>query len=89
MLLERRRRQAVSGGYRLTNRLPAEDNVTLVGVGALMPEVLAAAELLTDAGVSAGVVCLTSPDLSPGAPPPALPLRSRSPCSTASWRSVR
>ncbi|MFF0094875.1 pyruvate dehydrogenase [Streptomyces canus] len=63
MLLERRRQQAVAGGYRLANHLPAEDNVTLVGVGALMPEVLAAAERLTDTGVRAGVVCLTSPDL--------------------------
>lgn len=37
--------------------------MTLVGVGAIMPEVLAAADRLVDLGVRAGVVCLTSPDL--------------------------
>ena len=63
MLLERRRQQAIAGGYRLTSHPAAEDDVTLVGVGALMPEVLAAADRLTDTGVRAGVVCLTSPDL--------------------------
>ena len=63
VLLERRRRQVVAGGYRLSSHPAAEDEVTLVGVGALMPEVLAAAEVLGDAGVVAGVVCLTSPDL--------------------------
>lgn len=63
-LLERRRLQAVAGGY----RMPAahgirDEDVTLVGVGAIMPEVLAAAEILVAQGVRAGVVCLTSPDL--------------------------
>ncbi len=63
-LIERRRRQATAGGY----RLPAEhdgagEHVTLVGAGAIMPEVLAAARILADAGIKAGVVCLTSPDL--------------------------
>ncbi|NYD43172.1 transketolase-like TK C-terminal-containing protein [Nocardioides panaciterrulae] len=62
-LLERRRRQAIAGGYRLSPHAPASDEVTLVGVGALMPEVLEAASVLAAAGVSAGVVCLTSPDL--------------------------
>lgn len=62
-LLERRRRQAVAGGYRLTSHDLAAEQVTLVGVGALVPEVVAAAELLAAAGVTAGVVCLTSPDL--------------------------
>ncbi|WP_435745760.1 transketolase-like TK C-terminal-containing protein [Nocardioides sp. SYSU DS0663] len=62
-LLERRRRQAIAGGYRLTNHPAAEDHVTLVGVGALMPEVLDAARVLHTQGVTAGVVCLTSPDL--------------------------
>ncbi len=62
-LLERRRRQAIAGGYRLTSHAPAPDDVTLVGVGALMPEVLEAAAVLSSAGVTAGVVCLTSPDL--------------------------
>ncbi len=62
-LLERRRLQAVAGGYRITDHGPATEQVTLVGVGAIMPEVLAAADLLTEQGVTAGVVCLTSPDL--------------------------
>lgn len=62
-LLERRRRQAVAGGYRLTEHDPATDQVTLVGVGAMLPEVLDAAALLGAHGVIAGVVCLTSPDL--------------------------
>ena len=62
LLLERRRQHAVAGGYRIG---PGEmrDEVTLVGVGAIMPEVLAAARALDSYGVRAGVVCLTSPDL--------------------------
>jgi pyruvate dehydrogenase E1 component len=62
-LLERRRRQAIAGGYRITSHDLAAEQVTLVGVGAMMPEVLAASELLAAEGVTAGVVCLTSPDL--------------------------
>ncbi|WP_111719743.1 transketolase C-terminal domain-containing protein [Homoserinimonas sp. OAct 916] len=61
VLLERRREHVVAGGYRLTTH-PAEQ-VTLVGVGVMMPEVLAAAEQLARIGIIAGVVCLTSPDL--------------------------
>jgi pyruvate dehydrogenase E1 component len=63
VLVERRRSQAVAGGYRITSHDPASEQVTLVGVGAMMPEVLRAAETLADVGVVAGVVCLTSPDL--------------------------
>ncbi|MFB8387886.1 transketolase C-terminal domain-containing protein [Microbacterium sp. NPDC055910] len=62
VLRERRRRQVVAGGYRLVDAGP-DERVTLVGVGAIMPEVLAAAETLEAAGIAAGVVCLTSPDL--------------------------
>lgn len=62
-LLERRRRQAVAGGYRLSRHPASEDDVTLVGVGAIVPEVVAAAGALAAAGVTAGVVVLTSPDL--------------------------
>jgi pyruvate dehydrogenase E1 component len=62
-LLERRRKQAIAGGYRITEQNGAPDDVTLVGVGAIMPEVLAAASALTKTGIKAGVVCLTSPDL--------------------------
>ncbi|MFJ2633869.1 transketolase-like TK C-terminal-containing protein [Streptomyces sp. NPDC087422] len=63
LLLERRRRHAVAGGYRLTDHPVADERVTLVGVGAIMPEVVAAADALTGLGVTAGIVCLTSPDL--------------------------
>jgi pyruvate dehydrogenase E1 component len=63
VLLERRRRHAIAGGYRITGTDPATEQVTLVGVGALMPEVSAAADLLAQQGITAGVVCLTSPDL--------------------------
>jgi pyruvate dehydrogenase E1 component len=63
-LAERRRRQAVAGGYRIpAAHRPGDEDVTLVGVGAIMPEVLAAAKILATQGVRAGVVCLTSPDL--------------------------
>ncbi|MFS3128393.1 transketolase-like TK C-terminal-containing protein [Nocardioides sp. Bht2] len=61
-LIERRRRHALAGGYRLSGDA-ARDQVTLVGVGAIMPEVCAAAETLAAAGVEAGVLVLTSPDL--------------------------
>ncbi|MBV9793720.1 MAG: pyruvate dehydrogenase [Actinobacteria bacterium] len=61
---ERRRQQAVAGGYRLPAAYSAaREDVTLVGVGAIMPEVVAAAATLAAAGLNAGVVCLTSPDL--------------------------
>lgn len=61
LLRERRRRQVVAGGYRMSEQPAAQDEVTLVGAGAIMPEVLRAAERLREMGVSAGVVCLTSP----------------------------
>jgi pyruvate dehydrogenase E1 component len=59
---ERRRRQALAGGYRLrvAEGAPA---VTLVGMGAILPEVLAAADELSAAGTAVDVVCLTSADL--------------------------
>jgi pyruvate dehydrogenase E1 component len=60
--LERRRRQALGGGYVLRRAAPAPA-VTLVGVGAILPEVLAAADELEEAGQPADVICLTSPDL--------------------------
>ncbi len=58
---ERRRLAALAGGYRL--RDPQEPRVTLVGMGAVMPEVLAAADELDAHGTPAAVVCLTSADL--------------------------
>lgn len=57
---ERRRRQVVAGAYAL--RRVERPAVTLVGMGALMPEVLAAAERLAGQGVAADVVCVTSAD---------------------------
>jgi pyruvate dehydrogenase E1 component len=59
---ERRRRGVLAGGYRLrgSTRTPS---VTLVGMGAVMPEVLAAADELADGGLEADVVCITSADL--------------------------
>ena len=59
---EARRQAVIAGGYRL--RVAAgPPAVTLVGMGAIMPEVLAAADALTRAGVGVDVVCLTSADL--------------------------
>jgi pyruvate dehydrogenase E1 component len=59
---EERRRQVLAGGYRVrTATRPPE--LTLVGVGALMPEVIAAADLLASVKVACEVVCLTSADL--------------------------
>lgn len=58
-----RREQVLAGGYtlRLATGKPA---VTLVGTGAVMPEVIAAAdELERSAGTPVDVVCLTSADL--------------------------
>ena len=63
---ERRRALAVAGGYPLRRAAgPAASGapaVTLVGMGALMPEVLAAADHLAELGVAADVVCVTSAD---------------------------
>ncbi|MGC0365528.1 pyruvate dehydrogenase E1 component [Rhodococcus sp. 27YEA15] len=58
---ERRRRQVVAGAYML--RRVAEPVVTLVGVGAMITETLAAADRLADQGIQADVVCVTSPGL--------------------------
>jgi pyruvate dehydrogenase E1 component len=57
---ERRRRQVVDGGY-AARRRPRPD-ITLVGMGALLPEVLAAADRLEAIGIAADVICVTSAD---------------------------
>jgi pyruvate dehydrogenase E1 component len=57
-----RRRQVLAGGYRLRTASGSPD-VILVGVGAMMPEVLAAADALGSAQVACDVICLTSADL--------------------------
>jgi pyruvate dehydrogenase E1 component len=58
---ERRRRQVVAGAYPLIRRDRPE--LTLVGVGAMMTETLAAGDRLEQAGINADVVCVTSPGL--------------------------
>jgi pyruvate dehydrogenase E1 component len=52
----------LAGGYRIRESAGSPD-VTLVGVGAIIPEVIAAAEELAESGVAADVICLTSPGL--------------------------
>jgi pyruvate dehydrogenase E1 component len=58
-----RRRDALAGGYVLSTADAGRPDVVLVGMGAIMPEVLAGAEELTAAGMAVDVVCLTSADL--------------------------
>jgi pyruvate dehydrogenase E1 component len=59
---EERRRQVLAGGYRLrTSSGPPQ--ITLVGVGAMMPEVIAAADALAAAQLECDVICVTSADL--------------------------
>jgi pyruvate dehydrogenase E1 component len=57
-----RRRRALAGGYPL-RRPDGAPSVTLVGMGAIIPEVIAAADELTGAGHVIDVVNLTSADL--------------------------
>ena len=58
---ERRRRQVVGGAYAL-RRVP-RPAVTVVTMGAMVPEGLAAADRLAEQGFPADVVCVTSPGL--------------------------
>jgi pyruvate dehydrogenase E1 component len=59
---ELRRRQVLAGGYRVRESAGVPE-VTLVGMGAIMPELLGAADELAAAGIAVDAVCLTSPDL--------------------------
>jgi pyruvate dehydrogenase E1 component len=59
---EARRRQVIAGGYRLTEARDAPA-VTLVGMGAVLPNVCEAAAELASSGIPTDVVCLTSADL--------------------------
>jgi pyruvate dehydrogenase E1 component len=59
---EQRRAAVLSGGYAL-RRGPELPAVVLAGVGAVMPQVLSAAEALAEHGVAVDLLCLTSPDL--------------------------
>lgn len=63
LLRARRREEVLSGGYRISEHPASEDDVTLVGAGAIMTEVCAASERLAGLGVRAGVVCVSSPSL--------------------------
>ncbi|NWL31739.1 transketolase-like TK C-terminal-containing protein [Paenarthrobacter nitroguajacolicus] len=58
---ERRRRQVVAGGYML--RAAATPSATIVAMGALVPEALAASDRLAAQGTPVDVVCVTSPGL--------------------------
>ncbi|MFK0111990.1 transketolase-like TK C-terminal-containing protein [Streptomyces sp. NPDC091217] len=58
---ERRRRQAVAGAYLL--RRTDHPAVSIAAMGALVPEAVAAAARLAQAGIAADVICVTSPDL--------------------------
>ncbi|MCX2929901.1 pyruvate dehydrogenase [Mycobacterium sp. CVI_P3] len=58
---ERRRRQVIAGGYPLRRRDDAQ--VTIVTMGALVTEALAAADRLEQIGMPADVICVTSPGL--------------------------
>ena len=58
---ERRRRQVVAGAYRL--RTVTEPQATIVTMGVMVPDALAAADRLRSQGVSVDVVCVTSPGL--------------------------
>jgi pyruvate dehydrogenase E1 component len=62
---ERRRRQVVAGAYRLrwTDHDVSDPGITLVAMGAVVPEVVQAAERLAGLGIPADVVVVTSPGL--------------------------
>ncbi len=56
------REEVLAGGYRL--RAPADPRVSIVVMGALVPEAIAAADVLeAEAGVAVEVICVTSADL--------------------------
>lgn len=59
---ERRRRQTVAGAY-LLRKAEGDPAVTIVAMGATVPEALAAADRLQRLGIRADVVCVTSPGL--------------------------
>jgi pyruvate dehydrogenase E1 component len=60
---EQLRADVVSGGFRLREPGASDDNVMLAACGAVVPEALAAATLLSEEeGVEATVLCLSSPD---------------------------
>lgn len=60
--LERRRRHVLAGGYRL-REAPGAPQVTIVAMGAPVPEALEASADLERAGIATDVLCVTSADL--------------------------
>ena len=57
------RAQVVAGGFRLREAGSSEDTVLIAACGAIVPQALAAAELLAaEEGVEATILCLSSPD---------------------------
>ena len=59
---EARRRQVLAGGYRIRTAASGPA-LTLVGAGAVIPELIAAADALARGGVESDVICLSSADL--------------------------
>lgn len=60
---ERLRADVIAGGFRLREPGTADDRVVIAACGAIVPEALAAAEILAeDEGVESTVLCLSSPD---------------------------
>ncbi len=59
---ERRRRQTVAGAY-LLRKAEGDPAVTIVAMGATVPEALSAVDRLQRLGIRADVVCVTSPGL--------------------------
>jgi len=59
---EQRRRHVLAGGYVLRTAERAPD-IVLAGMGAILPDVLIAADELSAAGLAIDVICLTSADL--------------------------
>jgi len=60
---ERRRRQVVAGGYVLRGSGSERPQVTIATMGALVPDSIAAADRLAAQGITAEVLCITSPGL--------------------------
>ena len=57
-----RRIDVLSGGY-VIRHAPRMPDITLIAMGALLPEALAAAQRLADSHIESDVICLTSGDL--------------------------
>jgi pyruvate dehydrogenase E1 component len=57
-----RRAQVLAGGYRLRESSSSGPGVALVGMGAVIPEVVRAADVLEAAGIPVDAVCVTSAD---------------------------